>query len=221
MVNLDFYYFTFSTYLLMIGIAFIIAFILFYNITKKEYKKLDIFYVYVLNIFGFGIGAKILSFLSSGKSLVLMNFFRSGYAFLGGILGSIVCVCLYCKKYKLEFEKLFSKFVVTYPLIYSISKIGCWLNSCCSGEILNIPLQIVDSVVMFFLTLWLIKIKESNRIHNFLFAFGTFRFLEDFIRVNRKLVFGVFSLDQIICIVFVIWGYIFMKKNKEKANASE
>ena len=210
MANLDFYYFTFSTYLLMIGIAFLISFVLFYKISQNDFHRLDVLYVYVLNIFGFGIGAKILSFLSSGKSLLLDNFFKSGYAFLGGVLGSIVCVCLYCKKYKLDFEKLFSKFVVIYPLIYSISKIGCWLNGCCSGELLNIPLQIVDSIAMFCLTCWLQKNKEANRIHNFLFIFGTYRFLEDFIRFNRNVIFGVFSLDQIICISFVFFGRIFL-----------
>ena len=75
MANLDFYYFTFATYLLMIGIAFLISFVLFYKISQNDFHRLDVLYVYVLNIFGFGIGAKILSFLSSGKSLLLDNFF--------------------------------------------------------------------------------------------------------------------------------------------------
>lgn len=210
MVNLDFYYFTFSTYLLMIAIAFLVSFILFYKITKKEFNKLDILYVYVINIFGFGIGAKILSFANSGKDITLVNFIRSGYAFLGGILGSILFIFLYCKKYKLKFKKLLSKFTTVYPLIYSISKIGCLMNGCCTGYLFNVPIQIVDSVGMIVLTMWLFKSKEGKIISRFLGAFGSFRFLEDFFRISRRAVVGIFTLDQIICILFVLWGQVLM-----------
>ena len=214
MINLEFYYFNFSTYLLMIAIAFVVSFLLFYKITKQEYNKIDIWYVYVLNIFGFGFGAKLLSFIVSGKSISLLNFLKSGFAFLGGILGSIFVVFLYSKKYKLNFQKLLSKFVVVYPLIYSISKIGCLLNSCCNGQVFKVPIQIVDSVVMIFLTMWLYKNVEDKCISKFFIVFGSFRFVEDFLRIFRKIIFGIFTLDQIICILFVFVGVAVGLKNR-------
>ena len=49
------------------------------------------------------------------------------------MIGSILCVFLYCKKYKLDYLETQSSFFVIYPLIYSISKIACQINGCCGG----------------------------------------------------------------------------------------
>jgi len=92
MINLDFYYFTFSTYILIIGVAFIISFIIFYEISKNNYNKIDLLYIYILNIFGFAIGAKLLSLVANNREITIYNFINSGYSFIGGILGSIIII---------------------------------------------------------------------------------------------------------------------------------
>ena len=164
---LNLYYFKISTYILIIGIAFFISFIVFYKISKKDYIKLDIIYIYVVNIMGFAIGSKLMSLISNNIETTIYNFINSGYSFLGGIIGSILVVALYCRKYKLDFIDILSNFTVIYPLMYSISKIGYFLNGCCYG-IINIndinykfPLQLLDSTIM--LILFLILLFKSNK----------------------------------------------------------
>lgn len=201
--------FNISTYILIIGIAFFASFIVFYKISKKIYTKLDIIYIYVINILGFALGSKLMSLISNNIEITIYSFINSGYSFLGGILGSILFVLLYCKKYKLNFCDMLSNFAIIYPLIYSISKIGCLANGCCYGVIKNykFPLQLVDTIIMFilFFTL-LVKSNKSPKtvIMMFFSSFCIIRFLEDYFREFRNIIIFNFTLDQMICIILLI-----------------
>ncbi len=223
MNSINFYYFTFSTYILIIGIAFIVAFMVFYNLSQKYYNKIDIIYVYVINILGFAIGAKILSLLSNNVEISMYNFINSGYSFIGGVIGSILTIILYCKIYKLNLKNILSNFTVIYPLIYSISKIGCFLNNCCYGSIsinnvsYNFSLQLIDSAIMFALFLNLMKrSKQQNELITFQFfsMFGIIRFIEDFFRYSRNVMILNLTLEQIVCIIFIIIGTSIFIKNR-------
>ena len=92
---LNFSCFEISTYILIIGISFLIGFIVFYKISKRDYTRLDIAYIYVVNILGFSIGSKLLSLISNSIKINIYNFINSGYSFLGGILVSILFITLY------------------------------------------------------------------------------------------------------------------------------
>lgn len=212
MKTLNFYYFEFSTYLLIIGFAFIVAFIIFYKLVNKRLSTIDALYLYVLNITGFAIGSKLLSLFSNKEILTLSNFLNSGYSYIGGILGSILLLFLYCKKYNLHFQHVWSIFSVLYPFIYSISKIGCFLNGCCGGMITipalqhTVPLQFVDSAIMFLLFLALLMLwfkKESIVVHSFFLSFFSIRFFEDFVRQERNIMLFHLSLEQILCITLI------------------
>ena len=214
MLSLDFYYFTFSTYILMVGISFIISFVIFYQISKNDYNKIDLIYIYILNIFGFAIGSKLLSLIVNNREITIYNFINSGYSFIGGILGSLLIIAVYCKKYKLDLKNILSRFTVIYPLIYSISKIGCFLNGCCGGSIMNLnfPLQLIDSIIMLELFLiLLLQFKKQNRLNliTFLIVFGIIRFFEDFFRDLRIVIIYNLTLYQLICIALVITGVFF------------
>ena len=206
-------YFKISTYILIIGIAFLFSFIVFYKTSKKNYIKLDIIYIYVINIVGFAIGSKLMSLISNNIEITTYNFINSGYSFLGGILCSILFVALYCKRYKLDFIDILSNFTVIYPLIYSISKIGCFLNGCCYGIINNykFPLPLFDTTIM--LILFLILLTKSNKqktlvIGMFFSIFGIVRFCEDYFREFRNIIIFNFTLEQILCVMLIITSVI-------------
>ena len=220
--------FQFSTYILIIGISFILSFIVFYHISKRNFTKLDILLIYVINIIGFAVGAKLLSLFSNGIKITILNFINSGYSFLGGIIASILLVALYCKIYKLDFIDMLSSFTVIYPLIYSVSKIGCYLNGCCYG-IINIndinckfPLQLFDSALMLILFLILLMMfvkfcKNKVLVISVCFiVFSAIRFLGDFFRDSSNVLVFNFTLEQILCGVLVITSVILMRKTKNK-----
>ena len=218
-------YFEISTYILIIGIALIISFIVFYKLCKKDYNKLDIAYIYVVNILGLAIGSKLLSLILNSVKISIYNFINSGYSFLGGIIGSILAVVLYCKKYKLDYINILSNFMVIYPLIYSISKIGCFLNGCCYGIIninninYNFPLQLVDSAIMLILFLILFmqfKKQKTLLISIFFNIFFIVRFLEDYFRESRNIYFFNFTLEQILCGILIITNIIIIRFRMHK-----
>lgn len=201
-------YFEISTYILIIGIAFLISFIVFYQISKKKNSKLDIIYVYSIHIVGFAIGSKCMSLISNDMKINLYHFINSGYSFLGGIIGSIVMVSWHCKRYKLDCRSILSNFMVIYPLLYSISKIGCFFNGCCYGMInindinYKLPLPLIDSILM--LILFVILLIQSNKqkalVISILFSiFYIIRFFEDYVREVRNRYFLDFTLEQILC----------------------
>ena len=212
----------FSTYILIIGIAFVIAFFVFFQFVKRKISKIDIYYIYVLNIVGFAIGAKLLSLISNEKELSLSNFINSGYSYLGGMVGSIIFITLYCFKNKINKKDILSIFSVLYPLIYSVSKIGCFLNECCFGVIkikdfsFSFPLQLIDSAIMlilFFILLLQYKKSKKYIISKSLIGFCIIRFLEDFFRYSRNVILYNLTLEQIICLILIFIGLYLIEKN--------
>ena len=205
----------FSTYILIIGVAFLIAFIIFLKLLKRRTPKIDIYYIYLLNIIGFAIGAKLLSLISNQSEFNLYNFINSGYSYLGGIIGSVIFIILYCFKYKLNLKDILSAFSVVYPLIYAVSKIGCFLNECCFGIIkINnntyyFPLQLIGTVIMlilFFILFFQYQRNKKDIISKFLIGFSIIRFSEDFYRYYRNVILYNLTLEQIICLIFVLIG---------------
>lgn len=216
----------FSTYILIIGFSFFITFIIFFRLVEKSISKTDIVYIYLVNIIGFAIGAKLFSLISNRKSITLTNFINSGYSYLGGIIASIIFISLYCYKYKLNFKKIISIFSMLYPLIYSISKVGCFLNGCCNGILkigtseFYIPLQLIDSVIMLFLFFILLFQYLKNKRYmfsKFTFGFCLIRFFEDFFRFYRNTNSYNLTFEQILCVIFILIGFgaIIVDKNKK------
>ena len=217
MKTINFYYFEFSTYILIIGLAFLIAFGVFYKILKRKISRIDILCIYAINIIGFAMGAKLFSLFSNKEILTLANFINSGYSYIGGILGSIAFIYFYCKGYTLNFKHILSVFSLIYPLVYAISKIGCFLNGCCGGvininnEYYKFPLQLIDSVIMFilfFILLILFIKKEKNIINLSFITFSSIRFFEDYFRNNRNIIIFNLTLEQVICVLLIIAIFI-------------
>ena len=58
---------------------------------------------------------------------------RGGLVFLGGFIFCLITVLIYCRLKKIPVFKLFDAIAPATALGYSITRIGCFLNSCCFG----------------------------------------------------------------------------------------
>lgn len=240
-MNIEFRDFYISTYILCIFLANIISFLVFYKITKNEYSNIDLLYSFTINILGMFIGAKILFLIDNNIKFNFINFMNSGYVFIGGIVGSSLTIYLYCKIYRLNYNNLINKYVLVYPLIYSISKIGCYLQNCCFGlkysgvfskeillgnKIVSVfPIQIIEAFIMFLLYLILFNINKNKKstIIPFLLMFAMSRFIIDFMRYKRNIIIYNFTISQIICISFIICVILlyFYKSFKNNQNTND
>lgn len=163
------------------------------------------------------LGAKLFSLIDASKKITLLNFVNSGYSFVGGIIGSALFVYLYCKRYKLKYLEMQLSYIITYPLLYSISKIGCGINGCCAGNFFGISVQWIETIIMFCITIYLWSGRKDiyMTISKFLILFGLSRFIVDYIRELRNVLFLNITLSQIVCLIGIGIGIAVMRMKKQ------
>lgn len=210
MTKIDFYFFYVSSYYFILLLSFFINFIIFYNLSKNKLEKLECFCLFLLNIFGFALGSKIFSLLDNHLSFSIKHFFNSGYVFTGGIVGSIILIFIYCKRYELNFSEIIKYFYIIYPNIYAFCKIGCFINNCCGGKI---PIQIIESLLMFLLFIILLFCRNKNITTYFFLFYGIIRFFTDYFRIIRNIFICGLTSSQIICICFIGIGVYLYKES--------
>ena len=209
MGNINIFNISISTYAVFVLLGFFsgIPIIMFLD---KNTEKESVILLYLINIIGFILGSKLL-YLIINKS---ESFLTSGYAYTGGIIGSILILAIYSKITKTNFKIKLDNYSTVYPLIYSISKIGCYFGGCCGGlSIYNIiPLQLFESTITLILFLILLRAKEKASC--FFILYGISKYITDYMRNKRNIFFYNISITQIICFVFILIGVMIITQNK-------
>lgn len=81
---INFEYFSISSYFLIITLAFLISSLFYYKIIKdKIHSKIDIIYIFLVNILGFMIGSKVFFLIEKQYDISFYNFIYGGYRFIG------------------------------------------------------------------------------------------------------------------------------------------
>lgn len=147
----------------------------------------------------------------------------------GGAIGAIIAAIV--------FEKIYSKknvfikaSILSLPLVYSISKLGCFFAGCCYGlpykgifsvtytADLNIPLvpiQLMETItflIIFIISLYLKN--NKNQVFITLIISALAKFLLDFLRYDHLT--KIITTNQIISIIFIIIAIIMIMKNKSR-----
>lgn len=116
---------------------------------RREENKIDLLCGYLFQLIGMAFGAKFFYVLTDLQSLRMRNiyemlqFLLTGFSFYGAIAGGMAAFYLYCRIYKLPFQKMSETFVFSYPVIYAVARVGCFLTGCCYG----IPYQGIFCIV--------------------------------------------------------------------------
>lgn len=187
------------------------------KLAKAGMRKDILLCVAVLNMFLALFFGKIYTMIAD-KSIDIIN---SGFSSLGGLVGFLVGTYIFyfiCDKDK----KIPENYIISLPLIYAISKIGCFFAGCCHGieysGVLNVryelssacevttgvlPIQIIETIVFFSIYLMLsivkkVKIKE-NIVTITLLLSTIAKFILDFLRYSH--IGKVLSFNQIVCLI--------------------
>jgi phosphatidylglycerol:prolipoprotein diacylglycerol transferase len=231
---------TLHGYGLMIAIGVMAAYLTVEYRAKRKNLRYDlIFNLTIWCAIGGILGAKLLYIITQLKSIMdnpqnLLNI-SEGFVVYGGIIGGILTGYLFCKKYKLEFLKIFDLVMPSIALAQGFGRIGCLLAGCCYGaetkshfslifhdsdfapnNIRLIPTQPISSVldflnfaVLIFISRW---VKADGQVAGFYLVFYSFgRFLLEFIRgdLERGSIAGI-STSQFISIFSFIIGIAFI-----------
>lgn len=208
----------FNIYMTCILISIFLAILyVFYYLKKDKIEKRLIWLSIIMVIPYILIGGIILNYLSSpNKTSLLKGLGLSSY---GGAFGLIIAVLIY--EAITKEKRITIRYIISIPLIYSISKLGCFFAGCCYGIPYNgplyvyyphvlkyklFPIQLLETIVFLILFTTINKIynkyKTEYIIEYTILLGALFKFLLDFLRYSH--INKIFSLNQYISIITII-----------------
>lgn len=159
----------------------------------------------------------------------------SGLSYHGGALGFLVALALACRRYKLPFLSILNQMMLGVPLGYFFGRIGNFLNLELYGRATHLPIGMIfptdpshllrfpsqlfealgEGLVLFALLVWVERhVWGKNYLTPaYLMGYGTIRFGLEFLREPdpfQRLVFGVFSYGQILSVLTLVVGLVFI-----------
>lgn len=172
----------------------------------------------VLLIFYFGA---MYSFLFSSEKGV--SFFNAGLSSMGGAIGAVIGILISGKIFKEYKKEIAVSYFTAIPLIYSLSKLGCFFAGCCHGresrflavrypgsDVSYIPVQLMETIV-FFIIFMIVFAGKKKQTANIAMC-CTAKFLLDFFR--EPVSSSIISVNQIACIVMAVILIPLIKKLK-------
>ncbi|QSX05799.1 prolipoprotein diacylglyceryl transferase [Sedimentibacter sp. zth1] len=244
--------FNISAYALCIFIGIGIGTIVAISRNKINYQqKDDIFNAILYGIIGLMIGGKILYLAINFKELLqylksfnenlqnLLAMMQGGFVFYSGLIGSIIAIYLYCKRYKINFWNLIDTITPSIPLAHAFGRLGCFCAGCCYGKpypspigmmfnnsnvaphgITLFPVQLLEATLNLILFIILIiygrkKRKNGNMICFYLVAYSIIRFILEYFRYDelRGIMFGISTSQWISILIVVVVGLNFIIKH--------
>lgn len=168
----------------------------------------------------------------------------SGLASHGGGLGVFVSIYLYCRKYQESYLQIADRIAIAVALTGAFIRFGNLLNSEMIGIPTDIPwafvftsadniprhpAQLYESIFCLFLfvfmfLIWKIKgnkIRDGFLLGIFLTALFSFRFLDEFLKINQEAFENelLINMGQILSIPFVITGIILILRSYKDQNS--
>lgn len=190
------------------------------KLAKAGMRKDILLCVALLNMFLALFFGKVYTMIAE-KSTDLL---RTGFSSLGGLAGFLIGTYIFyfiCDKDK----KIPENYIISLPLIYAISKIGCFFAGCCHGieysGVFNVryelssacevttgvlPIQIIETIVFLSIYLMLSIVKKAkireNIVTIILLLSTIAKFILDFLRYSHM--GKVLSFNQIVCLIIAV-----------------
>lgn len=214
---------------ILLSLIFNIIFNFFY-LKKKKIERKYIFLSIFMNIVFCIICAKMITlFMNKNSDL---NIVTAGFTSYGGALGILLGSYLF---YKMTDKRIIIESnILSLPLMYSISKLGCFFAGCCYGipynGILNVtytqglnislvPIQLIESII--FLCIFIISYIFKERkysIEFLLIVSAVAKFILEYFRYSN--IGKVLCSNQIISLLVIVVTILFciIKTKKAKQN---
>ena len=217
--------------------AFVVSFAVVFLLLKKRGVPTNyIGYSVLLNVVLVLYGAKLFTVVTRGFQI---SIFTAGFSSLGGAIGLLVGIFVFGRIYPEGRTYLREAYVTVLPLLYGISKIGCYLVGCCHGIPYEgplavvydsdymqggpyFPVQLVESIGFLGIfgvgLLIYLRANRRNLVPVIMILCAVAKFLPDYLREEH--LGKILSANQVVCIVFFLWGVITLLKNKNKIHAA-
>lgn len=171
--------------------------------------------------------------------LVLLKIWQGGMSFHGGLLGVLVAMYLFGRKYKRQFFEVTDFVAPLVPIGLGAGRIGNFINGELWGKPTDFllgmsvpslgivhPSNLYEAALegfVLFIILWIYssKARPAMAVSGlFLIGYGVFRFSVEFVRLPDAhigyLAFGWLTMGQILTLPMLILGAVLMFKAKQK-----
>ncbi len=225
-----------SSFSVMVLISFFVAYFLCErDLIKKGEDRLLADVLMIASVVGGLGGAKILFIIQNATLAEVfsdpMRYLSSGYTFLGGFIGAILCIYIVSLYKKISFWHLTDLCAAPLIIAYAIGRIGCFLVGDDYGIPTDLPwavafpngapptiqevhpTQIYDSIFMFifFFVLWKLKDRKNPvgwLTYITIIVLGAERFFVEFLRSTTPSFIEGLSQAQLISLGLVFIGII-------------
>lgn len=240
------------TYGLLLITGGAVAFLLVWFLAGKKnlISTRDMGFVYLIGISGAGIGSLALRPVMNTVGVLfswedyrgmsvseLFDYVTGEVVFLGGLLGGMVAVVLFCRAYKMSIPIVFDIAAPAIALGHSIGRIGCLMGGCCFGMEVSsthpfaivypavsrgapagVPLlavPVIESVFLLVLAgvltvVYLKSKKQGLPAVGYLIFYSVGRFILEFFRGDViRGTYGWFTTSQYISIGLFVFGIIY------------
>jgi len=228
------------------GIAYVLGFLLGIYLLKQinqgyqrkvENKQIDDFFIW--SVIGVILGGRIGYVLFYQTATILTDpinilfIWKGGMSFHGGLIGIIISIFLFSKKYSIDFFQLSDLVSSVAPIGLFFGRLANFINVELYGRVTDFPLAMIypsidqaprhpsqlyeaffEGVVLFII---LRHCNKKNYSQNnfgfitslFLILYGIFRFLIEFLRepdAHIGLIFNSITMGQLLSVPLVIIG---------------
>jgi prolipoprotein diacylglyceryltransferase len=201
------------------------------NIKKGIQKNIARYLLILLPLMSLFFGAMLTYATSGGKSY--------GLSSVGGLIGVYAAVITMgaMSPVKGDIRIMSETATVILPLMYSVSKVGCFLAGCCYGfaydgvfaveytgrnahECAAFPVQAAETLtflIIFIIGAWLYAKNKRYAVQVIFITSALAKCSLDFLRASHK---GIFiSLTQVFCIILAVIGIIWLVMKMKRNNA--
>ena len=221
----------------MLVLSFIMNVIVVLIISKKfKYTKFELLSMIVIESFGFIVGGKLLTIITS--EVTLKDFILVPFSSMGGVIGGLLCLVIYAIAFRKDLKYILILFMPSIPLMYAIGKIGCFVAGCCYGipydgllhvsyhnslvaphNVNLLPIQIIETLVFIFIFIYIIRYYYLNKMSIILIMkeiiiCSIAKFILEIFRYSHMN--QIINANQILCIVLIIISLFYMLKIKKK-----
>ncbi|MCK5282321.1 MAG: prolipoprotein diacylglyceryl transferase [Nanoarchaeota archaeon] len=230
-------------YGIIYALGFIIAYLFLRHYIKKDklegikVKQVDDLILYLL--IGTVVGARLFNFVFYNPRVFwfdpieILRIWEGGLSFHGGVIGAIISMSIFSRKYKVRFIDIIDALVIPGSLALALGRIANFTNQELYGTLSNLPwcvkfvavdglcrhpYQIYAAISHFILFGILLFIyarqnKEGASFWSFILFYGSFRFFTDFFREEIKF-YGI-SMGQFLSLIMVIISLVVLIKRRK------
>lgn len=221
------------SYGFMLAIAFLAGTLIARSEARRKGIDPDTIFDLVLVIAFAGIiGARLFYVIGHLREFAKQPFmalavWQPGLVFYGGLLGGTIAVLIFVRVKKLFLWDIADTIVPGLALGYAIARIGCFLNGCCYGAPSNLPWAVnffdvprhptqiysfIYSLLIFGIVWFYRKRIKTPGILFWLYLglYAISRFVVEFFRVSKSVVFGLSAAQIISVLVFVMAAIVIL-----------